>query len=705
MSLTQKIRRKQSHNYYKVNGVIKFIQTTPIFRVLLGYIVGILLFQITHISLGILYIVLLITFLFSLYILFYRKQKYKNRWFWGVFITLFFISLGYYNCKWFEQRSEFSILNKKGLYLVEVLSAPSEISNSYKCEIKLIRQIEPHLDKKVFGKAILYLQKEKNHKPTFFIGDYLLVNTRFQTIEKPQNPNEFNYSKYLKRRGFLATAYVTSNRWEKTNLPVHQTIKRLSNISRNHLLNIYKKYGIEGEQFALLAAITLGYKEEIELETKNNFSRSGAAHILVISGLHIGIIYGILMFVFGFWRTNKQNKIIKAILVTILIWIFAFITGLSPAVQRATIMMTFVTGATCFERKPQIFNTIFSSAFIMLLFNPNLFFNIGFQLSYSAVLSIIYFQPKFAKLIVVENKFVRWAWVLLTVTISAQIGIFPLAIYYFQQFSNYFIITNFITIPLTTFILYLSIILISISYILPFVAVFVAFLLKIALEIMLKFVGYIASLPFSITEIGVTNSQLILIYTFIFSITIFFNKKRANYLIYSLISLLLIVSISAKRTYNSFIKKQLTVFSNSKAIVINVLENGNNYVLTTDNLMAVRNGQRYWLINHYPQPILYNLIDKKRYFFSIKNKKIMVIYDNQFNNKKTSQPISIDYLMITNKIKPKIKSILTCIQPKNIIVDKSISEWYKNNIKKECQNRDINFYSIKEQGVFQLEIE
>ncbi len=568
----------------------------------------------------------------------------------------------------------------------------------------MIRQINPHINDKVYGNAVLYLQKENNHKPTFFIGDYLLVNTQFKIIQKPQNPNEFDFSKYLKRKGFLATSYIASNQWKKTNLPPHQTIKRISSISRNHLLNIYKRYGIEGEQFALLAAITLGYKDDIEIETENNFSRSGAAHILVISGLHIGIIYGILMFIFGFWQNKKQSKLIKAILVTVLIWIFAFITGLSPAVQRATIMMTFIAGATCFERKPQIFNTIFSSAFIMLIFNPNLLFNIGFQLSYSAVLSIIYFQPKFAKLIVVKNKILRWAWLLLTVTLAAQIGIFPLSIYYFQQFPNYFIITNFITIPLTTIILYLSITLIAISYI-PFIAVFIAFLLKITLEIMLQSVKYIASLPASITEIGITNTQIILIYSFIFFITIFFNKKRGNYLIYSLIPLLLIISISAKNKYNSFRNNKLIVFSNYKAPIINILEKGNNYVLTTDSLTAIKKGKKYWLTNHYPQPKFYDFIKENKNFFSIKDKKIMVLFDNNLNDKKTTQSISVNYLIITNKSRPNIKSILQYIEPKIVIVDNSISDWNKNKIKKECEKRKINFYSIKERGAFQLKIE
>ncbi len=630
-------------------------------------------------------------------------QKHQLRWIFGFFTVLFFISLGYYNCQWFETRNSFSTFNKKGLFLVEVLSLPNETSNAYKCEVKLIRKFEDSLENNVYGNAVLYLQKE-NDLPSFFIGDYLLVNTQFKAVEKPQNPNEFNFSKYLERKGFLATGYVPTNQWKKTNLPPRKSILRSANLSRNHLLEIYKKYGINGREFALLAAITLGYKDEIEVETKNNFSRSGASHILAISGLHIGIVYGILMFLFGFWKGNQKQKIIKAILVTLLIWIFAFITGLSPAVQRATIMMSFIAGATCLRRKPQIFNTVFSSAFVMLLFNPNLLFNIGFQLSYSAVLSIIYFQPKLNQLITIKNRILNWFWLLLTVTISAQIGIFPLIIYYFQQFPNYFIITNFITIPLTTTILYLSIILISISYI-PFISVFIAFLLKLCLKLMLLSVGYIADFPASVTPIGITNVQFILLYIFIFITTIFFNRKKGNYLIYSLFSLLLIISISAKNKYESLTKNQLIVFSNPKVPIINILEKGNNYVLTTDSSKVIRNSRKFWLTNHHSKPQFYDFIKADKKFFSIQDKKIMIISDNELNNKQTFQPIQIDYLIITNKAKPKIKSILQCIQPITIVVDRSISEWYKNSIKKECEKKNIGFYSVKERGAFRVEIQ
>ncbi len=703
MYLNQSIHKKQSLNYCIVNGIAKFTLSTPFFRILLGYILGILLFSLGQIPNQILYFLLGTTFIgivisTSLWVL----KKFRYRWITGTFTLLFFASLGYFNSQSLEKKSQFSSFNKQGIFLVEALSQVSESTNSYKCEVKLINELDSKEKKKVYGKAILYLEKSTD-KPSFNIGDYLLVNTRFQPLPKKQNPNEFNYATYLNRKGIRATAYVPTKRWSKTNLPPHKTIKRLSDLSRNRLLSIYKKYGIKENQFALLAAITLGYKDEVEIETKNDFSRSGASHILAISGLHIGIIYGVFIFLLGFWRTKRLGEIIKAVFITTFIWIFAFITGLSPAVQRAATMMTFVAGATCLERKSHIFNTIFSSAFMMLLFNPNLLFNTGFQLSYSAVLSIVYFQPQLKKLITIENPLLRWCWLLLTVTLSAQIGILPIALYSFQQFPNYFIITNFITIPLTTIILYLSIFLIITSYI-PIIATLIASVLKIALTVMLYAVGYIASLPFSIISIGITNEQTILLYLFIFIIVFSIYKRNGKVFIFSFSILLFILSISVKRKYSSLTNTQLIVFANNKIPVINMITKGNNYVLTTDSMQSIRNGKRFWLINHCSRPSFYNFVNNQKSFFLLNNKKIMIIADNQFNYKRTEQPFNIDYLIITNQSKPNMKNILQIIHPKLLIIDKTISEWNKNKIIQACQQRKIKYHSIKEKGAFQVEI-
>ena len=187
------------------------------------------------------------------------------------------------------------------------------------------------------------------------------------------------------------------------------SLKRLANKSRNHLLEIYKKYGIDGAEFAVLAALTLGYKNSLEPDIYQLYSHTGAVHILSVSGLHVGIVYGAIFLLLGFLKKNRRQRTARSLISITFIWGYAIITGLSPAVMRASLMLTIAASAVFLNPKHK-YNSVLASAFLLLLFNPNLLFNIGFQLSYSAVLSIGLPKGHF-KLYVPTNKFGKWIWI------------------------------------------------------------------------------------------------------------------------------------------------------------------------------------------------------------------------------------------------------------------------------------------------------
>jgi competence protein ComEC len=158
-----------------------------------------------------------------------------------------------------------------------------------------------------------------------------------------------------------------------------------------------------------LAALTLGYQDEIKDDLYNSYSNSGAMHILSVSGLHVGIIYVVFLFLFSFLNKTKQTLLIKSALIITLLWGYAFITGLSPSVMRASLMFSLVALADALNSKSNIYNSVFFSAFVLLLINPNYLFDVSFLLSYSAVLSIVYFHPKIKRLAHFNNKFLNWS--------------------------------------------------------------------------------------------------------------------------------------------------------------------------------------------------------------------------------------------------------------------------------------------------------
>ncbi|MGC3977098.1 MAG: ComEC/Rec2 family competence protein [Paludibacteraceae bacterium] len=435
-----------------------------------------------------------------------------------------------------------------------------------------------------------------------------------------------------------------------------------------------------------------------------SYSATGAMHILSVSGLHVGIVYAVIAFLLRFLDKKRRTKIFKAVIIILFLWIYAFITGLSPAVMRAAFMFSFVSLATCFERKSQIYNTIFASAFLMLLIQPNSLFNIGFQLSYAAVLSIVFFQPGISKWIFPRNKIAKWTWDLVAVSVAAQLGTAPFTLYYFHQFPNFFLLTNIIAIPLSSIIIYLAIALLLLSFV-PLLSTFIALLLKWSLWLMNSSIVFIQELPFSVSYLSLDYRQLIFSFVALFFVVFFFYNKKFSLLIVGLCSILVVTSIFFYQKYTNLRTAQFIVFSDSRVPIINFIFQEENYVFTTDSLHAEKIADSFWKSKMLNNPTYLN---KNQWFESgfccFYGKRIFILTDNTLKNKTTENPLPIDYLVITNKTKPKIEHILACMQPKTVIVDKCISAWYTNHIKEVCRQNKTAFYIVAENGAFVLNL-
>lgn len=680
---------------------MNFLQRTPFFRFLLFLAAGIILYQFIHLPVGIL--IGLVTLAFTLFISQFFLSKtdwiYKFRWIFGFATSLFLLVVGYISCLIFDVQNAFTELNKKAVFKVELRSAPIEKARSYMCKVKLIRRYEVGKVERCNGTAIIYLQKD-SLVSSLLLGDLLLIDAEFKIPDGVQNPNGFDYARYLKRQGIGATAYIPTGKWQKSGQSTGFDIRRIADQSRSYLLNIYRKFKIKDDEFAVLAALTLGYTDALQPDLLKNYSASGATHILSVSGLHVAIVYAVIFFLLGFLSKTKRQKIIRSIITTLFIWVYAFLTGLSPAVLRASLMMSFVSAGTCLEKKSQIVNTILISAFIMLLYNPNLIFDIGFQLSYSAVLSIVFFQPKLSKLLYVKNNILKFLWNLTTVSIAAQIGTAPFVLYYFHQFSNYFLLTNFVAIPLSTGIIYLAMTLLLLSKV-PFLSIGIAFVLKWTLWFMNFLIEKIQELPGSISIISLNWIQLLLCFIFIFSFTLFYFNKKYSVLITGMVSIFVILGIYSYQKLNSLKSARMIVFSDSRIPIINFVDGINNYIFTTDTFQAEKVASSFWKSNLLGKPQYLKETDWfSENFAFFKNKKILILENNFLKHKTTSTPLEVDYLIISNKIKPEMEQILTCVHPKNVIVDKSISHWYTNHIGEVCKSQNINFYSVAEKGAF-----
>lgn len=681
-----------------------YLQRTPFFRLLLPFIIGIILYQYVEIQHWSLFALLCLSIIMISLSLALRKpqQQYQFRWIFGCGIFVFMLILAYFLSTTREKADVFTHLNQKGIYKVELTSAPVEKTKSYLCKVEVMELYDTSW-KPVKGHAILYFQKD-NATSNLLFGDRLMIQAEFAKPEKPLNPDGFDYATYLKRQGIGATSYISSGSWKLIDKNKSFSIRREADICRNYLLDIYRKYHIEGDEFAVLAALTLGYVDDIQPDLFASYSATGVVHILSVSGMHIGVIYVVIAFLLGFMDKTQRKKVLKAIFIMLFLWGYAFLSGMSAAVIRATLMFSLVAIATCFERKSQIYNTIFMSMLLMLLVNPNYLYDVGFQLSYAAVLSIIFFKPIIDKVYTPKNKLTRFTWTMFSVSIAAQLGTTPFTLYYFQQFPNYFLITNFIAIPLSSLIIYLAMGLLFVSFI-PYFSIWVGALLKGSVWLLNFVIVTIQNLPFSVFHISLDMKQSLVFFLAIFSFSSYYFSKKYAPLVVGFISILLVCIFNLEMTYHTLNSKRMIVYAGQKNTHVNFIERNQNYVFTTDSLELKRIAKSFWQHQKLEKPVYLN---KNTWFndgfASYEGSKILILTQDILKKKTTNKPLKLDYLIIGNRLKPKIEQIMECVHPKKIIVDRSVSKWYTENIKQFCKSHQIPFYSVAEDGAYYLTI-
>lgn len=512
----------------------------PFARITIFYILGILLAQYLNHCFAKFLIPILLLVLFVLHFVnYFSTYNFRNMF--GIISLALFVSLGTFN---FQQAKTIdSIGVEEGDFVARIYTTPQEKENSFLIESQLFKRDSATGYRKIPAKTLLYLAKDGACN-RLEIGDYIVFKGQLQTIKNRNNPGEFDYKNYLLRKGVSSWAYLRADDWHKSTLKSRPGLTAIAAGFQLSLVEQFSKLELSDNQRAVLSALTLGYKEDLSEEVRSSFSSAGAMHVLAVSGLHVGIVYSIVLFVFGLFRKSRFNRILQFIFSILIIWGYALLTGLSPSVVRASVMLSFICTGILIDKNIHPLNSVFASAFVMLLFNPYYIFNLGFQLSYSAVISIVVLIPLLSKVVKTKNKFVKPITDLVNVTIAAQIGTLPLVLFYFNQFPVYFMLTNFVVFLLVAFIIYISFFTLIFSK-LAILFGFFSFLLEQLVGVFTKAVEFIANLPGStINDIYINKIQFTVLILFILTIvySFVFNRKRS--LLLSAFFAILFVSIN-----------------------------------------------------------------------------------------------------------------------------------------------------------------
>ncbi len=493
-------------------------------------------------------------------------------------VNLFFLVTGILVYQAYNQKPEFY---KNGNFVATLMEVPQEKANSFKAVAEIKSFIRNDTVFSTHEQIIIYFSKEMDIEK-LPPGSIIFFHTNPQPIKNFGNPYEFDYRKYLERKKIYRQVYLDKQNWIKSGY-TENSLAILAEKTRQRLLNIYQKLPIDKKELEILSALTLGDKRDLDPETKHVFSSAGAMHVLAVSGLHVGIIFWIIVLLLGYLRKQKSGRIIFTAISIATLWGFAFITGLSPSVTRATAMFSIFIVGEMLQRKSNVYNSLAASAFFLLLFNPNNLFGAGFQLSYCAVFGIVYLQPKISSFLKIKNKIVQFFWNLFTVSVAAQIATVPFTLYYFGQFPTYFWITNIIIIPMVMILIPLGIFLLIVSGI-PVLSNIIATIINLMIKSAYYLLSHIQQLPSSVLHTSISQVQLIFILIPILALFLLLKAKRIFYLYLIFIGILFLISTFIYHSINNLNKNELIIYNNSKNATLELIHCKFNFVISEKNI-------------------------------------------------------------------------------------------------------------------------
>ena len=641
----------------------------PFLRFLIPAISGILFCKYISPSLNFFFVGLLglIIILISFFVS--KKEDYAFRWLFGAGLMLFLFALEiqYYQYRDEQVSCNFPQINT--FYIGEVLDLPQQKKRSVACEVQLTYPVD--------RKVMLYLESDSNSQH-LEPGEEILVWANIQPFKNIGNPDEFDYEIFMHNKGFSGSAYVSALNCVKTGR-YSNSIRAKALRVRAKVLGVYKSFDLNDDSYSFLSAITLGYKADLSDNLKDAFRASGTSHVLAVSGLHVGIVYIIIISFFSFLGKRGKTFVLKQVLVLLCLWGYVFITGMPVSVIRAAIMLSLVSVASILNREGFTYNTLAVAAYFILIINPFYLFDVGFQLSFAAVLSILFFQPKLSKLFIPKTKVVDYAWSLFTVSLAAQLGVFPLVLYYFGTFPTYFFITNLLVLPFIAIIIYSAVLLTLLSLLsflnLGFIQIIynvIVVFIQILIKAVLQIVYFFESLPLSELEgYHISVLQVVLIFAIIISLSLFILHKRAN----QLIALLATVALLLFTHSFSHIKKPVNQF-----FVYNSYRESNmGYMI---------DGQKIALPISTNQVVAHPAVT------------IVVLTENCFKSKVSTQVVPVDYLIVASDNSFLVSELISFFQPKEIVIDASIGRYAAAKMRKECEKLDIAFHDISNSGAF-----
>lgn len=587
----------------------KFLQPyvwkqAPFIRLLPALVIGILLQQyvpvsvVTILSWIVLVILLLIYFTYENVV-----KRYVHLPARGLLFQLFILLSGMlvrYGAE-IQQKTNWygHYLNEARAFEGYIISKPEEKENTHKFIVSVRTVITSDTIFPAIGKMMVYLKKKGLDKFPH-LGDQLIYKNKVGEIPNLRNPGSFDYKEYLAKRRIFHQANLSARDVVIDIVPA-KGMDAILQRSLNYENSLFEKY-IEGRNSsALMKALLTGDRGDIEKNIVQAYANTGVVHILSISGLHIGLIYLFLLKVSNLIPLIRKKKILRLILVLTGIWFFALLTGCGPSVLRSTLMFSFLSVGILQSRKVVTYNFWAASAFVLLCFDPMLLWDIGFQLSYAAVLGILIWQRPIYSRLVYENKIMDYTWQLVSVSLSAQILTLPICLYNFHQFPLLFIFANLVAVPLVSIGLWLGMLMIFFGWI-TVIAKVLGFFVDRIFNLLDSFILYVDSIRYGLWSGFFPGIyEVIVLYLLIIFLSVWLWTKEKLALKLSLISLLMLAAFFGLSQWERWNQERLVVYSNSGSSGVDYYDGVGYFnfeTLQQNGSMILESGRRSFRVTH-----------------------------------------------------------------------------------------------------------
>ena len=599
-------------------------------------------------------------------------SRWRWRWLFGVMAGMAFFLWGGISVVHQRETVQYDWDGEPAIYKGIVESVPEVRGKTFRAEVRVdVQRLSNGNWKRIDRNILLSWMPDSLSKP-LACGDSVCFYAKVSYPFSEKELTRFDYGDYLLRKSISGTALAYAGNWRCTGKPRSLSVNQLAKVCQQQVVDVYRSWGFDQDVQAVVSALTIGEKTDLTPELKAMYSAAGVSHVLALSGLHVGILSCILLWLFYPLTYLKHGRKILAFLVVCLLWLFAFISGLSSSVVRAVVMYSLYTFASfCSEERFSGMHSLVLAAFLMLIYNPFFLFDISFQLSFTAVFSILAFYPLFSRWLCIKNCVLRYVWNTLSLSISAQLGTLPFILYYFGSFPTYFLLANLVVVILAGGILMLTLVALCVASV-PMVGSTVMTLLEWCTSVLNESTRWVQQLDGSqITSVYLSSSQACLLTAVIICFYLCWasgiHRKASDWIRLLMVCNLFVVVSCVE--YTGEAPEQLYFFRSE-----------------------VYTRKRDCVSTHRSETGL----------LCIRNVHIAVLEDARWRTCESSLRLPLEYAYICRGFKGSLSQLDKLFVIRQVILDSSLSDAFREKLIRECQLLKISYTDLSIHGSYSV---